>query len=126
MAEVPRRGGSVQGRPVLRVIVVLLTGAILGFIGVFIGYTGAVIATVMAGGMAAYYTGLRRYADVGWLLVGGGVVVFWLTGRVVAMSLLDPAVTIFLPTYPGAVAGVLLLGIGAMVLAVTYASRRGG
>ncbi len=109
-----------------RIGVVFLTGAVLAFAGLFLGHPGALFATVAAGGAAAYYVSQRRYADVGWLLIGAGVVVLALLGRVVAISLVDPTVTIFLPTYLGAAAGVLLLGTGAMVLGVAYTSRRRG
>ena len=108
-----------------RIAVVLLAGAILGFVSVFFGYTGAMIATVIAGGAAAHYVSRRRYVDVGWLLLAAGVAVVALLGRLVLISLLDPAVTIFLPTYVGAGVGVLLLLVGAMVLALAYAPRRG-
>ena len=107
-------------------IVVVLIGAILGFTGVFFGYNGAVAATLLAGALAAYYVRLGRHADVGWLLIAGGAVVVFLLGRGVIDSVVDPAVRVFLPTYLGAAAGVVLLGTGAMILGVSYASRRRG
>ena len=109
-----------------RTLAACLTGAVLGFAGVVLGYPGALVATVVGAGVVAYYASRRPYTDVGWLLVGAGIVVLALLGRVVAMSLFDSAITIHLPTYLGAAAGVLLLGTGAMVLGVTYATRRRG
>ena len=106
--------------------VAVVTGAVLGLAAVFFGYPGALAATVVVAALAAYYTRLRRYADVGWLLIGAGVVVVALLGRILALGLMDPSATISLPTYLGVAAGLLLLGTGAMVLGVSSASRRRG
>lgn len=110
---------------VLRSIAALLTGAVLGFAGIFFGIIGAAIATGLLVAMAAYYASRGRFRDVGCLLLGAGIVVLLILGRPLVQAFTSPSeITVALPTYLGGAAGILLFGLGVIVLVGSAATRK--
>lgn len=107
-----------------RAVAALAFGVLLGFVGVFFGAIGAVAAVALLLLGTGYFVSQRRVADLGLTVLGAGVAVLILVGRPIALSLLQPeAIEVALPSYLAASAGLLLVGMGVILLAVSSSNR---
>ena len=98
----------------------MATGGVIGFALVFLGPPGLVLGLLATLAYARLARTPHRFERLGGALVGGGLVVLLVAGRVVVTSFADPAVTY----EPGTAVAVVLGAIAAMAGAYPFVTDR--
>ncbi len=97
-----------------------LLGGISGFLALFLREFGLVLAVVVLAPLGVYYVRGGRTQDVGWMLVGAGVVPTGILGRNVIATMVDPAWEVGRETYVFLAVFGIVAAVGGLVLYVSW------
>lgn len=100
-----------------------MLGGLLGYIALILREMGWAIAVVVAALLTAFYWSRGRRSDVGWVLVGLGVVPSFILGRNGLVTLIDPAMEVGFDTWLMLGVALVIAAIGALVVFATPGDR---
>ncbi len=106
-------------------IVAAIIGGIVGFLGLFLREMGLVLAAVVVVIASLSYVRSGRGRDVGWLLLGAGVVPTVILGRNALTAYVDPAVEVGPDTWLLLAGFAVVASAGAIVVGVSLVAPKG-
>lgn len=104
-------------------ILAVLLGGLLGYIALILREMGWAIAVVVAALLTAFYWSRGRRSDVGWVLVGLGVVPSTILGRNGLVASVDPAMEVGFDTWLMLGVALAIAAFGALVVFATAGDR---